>query len=507
MSRFRTEFGRPRWQATLRPASLVLVRVGGAEADARTIEVSPDAGAPAWSAPIAALAGWLAQHGPCRLDIVLSNRFVRFACLPWSDVVTGEEALKTLARLAMESHYGDMAGWTLVVDDAPWGRPRLACSVEDLLLQQFHEVVMQAGSRCQSIVPQFALCWNRWQPGFAETDALLAVAEADVPAVIATIRGGDWQAVRTLGGIRDGEALQASLAREALLQGFETAPAQRVHAPDFVPEAAATATASDAPSTGGRYRPLHLDFARPQTTAADLIGWTFAALASAAIAVLGWQCLTLSAELEAGEREQARLERAAQPRMPAAGEAGDRGDRTDRDALRREMRQARRIIEQLDAPWMALFSAIEAAFDDNVTLLGIEPEPDRREVRLFAEAKDTAAMLAYVRQVRASPVLREVWLASHLVNQQDPLRPVRFTMQARWIAPPAAAPATAVEAEDEGGENSDAVHPQNDPPAPAPDASSAPDAPAPRPESTATRMIGPATDTTVRNPAAPGGRP
>lgn len=506
MSRFRTEFGRPRWQATLHPASLALGREG-AEADARTIEVSPDAGAPAWSAPIAALAGWLAQHGPCQLELVLSHRFLRFACLPWSDAVTGEEELKTLARLAMESHYGDMAGWTLVVDDAPWGRPRLACAVEETLLQGLHEAVTQAGARCPSIVPQFARCWNRWQPGLADTDALLAVAETDAPAVIATIRDGDWQAVRTVGGIRDGEALQASLAREALLQGFETAPAQRVHAPDFVPEAADTASTSDAPSTAGRYRPLHLDFACPHTTTADRAAWTLAALASASIAVLGWQYLTLSADLETGEREQARFERVAQPQIPAVGEAGDRGDHTDRDALRREMRQARRIIEQLDAPWMALFSAIEAAFDDNVTLLGIEPEPDRREVRLLAEAKDTAAMLAYVRQVRSSPVLREVWLASHLVNQQDPLRPVRFTMQARWIAPPAAAPATAVEAKDEGGASSDAAHPQNDPPAAVPEASSAPDAPAPRPESTATRMTGPALDPTVRNPAAAGGRP
>jgi hypothetical protein len=103
--------------------------------------------------------------------------------------------------------------------------------------------------------------------------------------------------------------------------------------------------------------------------------------------------------------------------------------------LRTEMRFARRVIEQLDTPWLALFAAVETAYDDNVTLLGVEPEPERREVRLIAEAKDVEAMLAYVRQVRQSPVLRDAWLANHQVNQQDPLRPVRFSIIARWLSP------------------------------------------------------------------------
>lgn len=105
-----------------------------------------------------------------------------------------------------------------------------------------------------------------------------------------------------------------------------------------------------------------------------------------------------------------------------------------------ELRIARQVIDQLDTPWNTLFSAIESTYDDNVTLLGIEPEPTRQEVKLIAEAKDFSAMAAYLRKARQSKVLHDAWLLNHQVNSQDPLRPVRFTVSATWVLQPQTIP-------------------------------------------------------------------
>jgi hypothetical protein len=162
----------------------------------------------------------------------------------------------------------------------------------------------------------------------------------------------------------------------------------------------------------------------------DVAGWVLLVVATGVSLVLSWHYVVLVRKFDAGEIEHARMQR------PASG-TGHVPGVEEKTRLRTEMRFAKRVIEQLDTPWTALFVAIETAYDDNVMLLSIEPEPERREVRLFAEAKDTNAMLTYIRQVRQSPVLKDAWLVNHQVNLQDPLHPVRFTISARWLSPSA----------------------------------------------------------------------
>jgi len=176
-------------------------------------------------------------------------------------------------------------------------------------------------------------------------------------------------------------------------------------------------------------RPVSINFSARRKRPTDRAGWVLLVVAAAVSLFLAWYYAVLVREFDAGEAERARLQR------PVSG-TGHMPSAEEMLGLRTEMRFARRVIEQLDTPWPALFAAIETAYDDNVTLLGVEPEPERREVRLLAEAKDAEAMLAYVRQVRQSPVLRDAWLVNHQVNLQDPLRPVRFTINARWLLPP-----------------------------------------------------------------------
>lgn len=111
--------------------------------------------------------------------------------------------------------------------------------------------------------------------------------------------------------------------------------------------------------------------------------------------------------------------------------------------LKAELQRANRVIEMLSTPWPDLFAATETAYSEQAILMGMEPDTERREVRLTAEAKDLPAMLDYVKALRQSPVLTDAMLVSHQINAKDAQRPVRFIVIAHWldVPPVAAAPA------------------------------------------------------------------
>ncbi len=99
-----------------------------------------------------------------------------------------------------------------------------------------------------------------------------------------------------------------------------------------------------------------------------------------------------------------------------------------------EFQQAREVMLRLQLPWHELFGSLESARNANVGLLSIESEHDRRRVKIYAEAKDLEAMVAYLGLLRQRPALAEVYLESHELQLKDPQRPVRFVLSANWKA-------------------------------------------------------------------------
>jgi hypothetical protein len=97
----------------------------------------------------------------------------------------------------------------------------------------------------------------------------------------------------------------------------------------------------------------------------------------------------------------------------------------------------------LNRPWSKLWDALErvsSAPGIQVAILEMRPEVTSAEqepggaqgLRLLAEAKDSAHMLGFVRQLRSEPFFGTVVLMSHQVNAQDPNRPLRFELNLRW---------------------------------------------------------------------------
>lgn len=111
--------------------------------------------------------------------------------------------------------------------------------------------------------------------------------------------------------------------------------------------------------------------------------------------------------------------RTARPRAP------DKGGEA-------ELKRAHEIIGRLALPWTHLFLAVEAATPSNIALLGVEPNAQKHSVRLTGEGKDIHAVLAYVQQLEAQPVLRDVYLLDHGTPSADPAQPARFVIEAVW---------------------------------------------------------------------------
>lgn len=101
-----------------------------------------------------------------------------------------------------------------------------------------------------------------------------------------------------------------------------------------------------------------------------------------------------------------------------------------RERLEAEAKAAEAVVRQLSVPWAGLIGALEHAASRDVALLQLQPDADQRRLRLTAEARDRDAMFAYLRRLEAAPALAEVHLVSHQVQNEDPQRPIQFSLQA-----------------------------------------------------------------------------
>jgi hypothetical protein len=111
----------------------------------------------------------------------------------------------------------------------------------------------------------------------------------------------------------------------------------------------------------------------------------------------------------------------AQPKRPVAAPASAE-----------EVALARDTVERLALPWSKLFAALEAAANDQVALLAIEPDTKSGTVKISGDSKDYLAALGYVLNLSKADALSHVQLVRHEVKQNDPQRPVAFSITAAW---------------------------------------------------------------------------
>lgn len=92
-------------------------------------------------------------------------------------------------------------------------------------------------------------------------------------------------------------------------------------------------------------------------------------------------------------------------------------------------------IGQLNLPWRDLLDAVTAATPRQIALLALDPDPRKQLLKLTAEAKTSDDMVAYVAELKQQELFASVTLTRHEINDQDPNRPLRFQVEAIWVAP------------------------------------------------------------------------
>jgi hypothetical protein len=162
----------------------------------RTIACDPSFGREPWQGAIAALQTleWRARSAA---TAVLSNHFVRYLLVPWSDAVRGEAEEGAYLRHHFRKVHGDRANdWVLRSSEAPRGAPRLASAIDAALLDALKATFPKGGkARLVSVQPALMAAFNRHRGAIPASGAWLALAEPD-RACVALHAGGEWRAVQ-----------------------------------------------------------------------------------------------------------------------------------------------------------------------------------------------------------------------------------------------------------------------------------------------------------------------
>ena len=198
---------RERLLVSLAPGALSWVRVRGVlrpQAGAkRIVPVAPDYGARSWDGVIHALRAETAQwqNDPLAVRIVLSNHFVRYALVPNSDGVSGGDEELALARFHFAKVHGDASrDWNIRLSPAPAGATRLACAVDNALIEALQQCFPRVQRpRLTSVQPLLMSVYNKLHSRVPAAGTWLVMAEAD-RACVALHSGKTWHAVQNVKG-------------------------------------------------------------------------------------------------------------------------------------------------------------------------------------------------------------------------------------------------------------------------------------------------------------------
>lgn len=91
-------------------------------------------------------------------------------------------------------------------------------------------------------------------------------------------------------------------------------------------------------------------------------------------------------------------------------------------------------VMQLNLPWRALQDAVASGTPRNVALVALEPDPRKKILKITAETKTSDEMVAYVEELKQQELFASVVLTRHEINEQDANRPLRFQLEAVWVA-------------------------------------------------------------------------
>jgi hypothetical protein len=127
---------------------------------------------------------------------VLSNHFVRYALVPWSDQISDRDEEQAFIRLSFSRTFGAEAQhWALRMSPNGYGDTQLASAIDQELLDGLERIVVAHGMRLTSLQPNFMTVFNRWRKRIPERAAWFVVAEPG-RLCVSQLEQGCWRSVR-----------------------------------------------------------------------------------------------------------------------------------------------------------------------------------------------------------------------------------------------------------------------------------------------------------------------
>lgn len=157
------------------------------------------------------------------------------------------------------------------------------------------------------------------------------------------------------------------------------------------------------------------------------VGWCLCIAGACTTCLVAWNYAEAQTELEQVQTRLARIQRSTAAPRPAV---------TAPAAQRDEEKSLLSARSQLRLPWNGLLTELDLASSPNVALLSVESQGQTRELRMSGEAQSMTDVVAYVNQLRQSPLLESVYLSQHETKKSGPVDLIRFSLNATWRTTP-----------------------------------------------------------------------
>lgn len=167
------------------------------------------------------------------VDVVVSDRHARYALVPWSESVRKAADQAKLAAIRFEVTCGiQPQEWDIRVEAGRPNQPKLACALDQALLQPLKVTLNQRGLRLRSLKPRLLWLLDRAATVLPEPDGLLVSVEPN-HCTFAVCKQGQWHSVRTTQTQPDQAQTELPqwVERERLVQGLPDEALIQFHAP------------------------------------------------------------------------------------------------------------------------------------------------------------------------------------------------------------------------------------------------------------------------------------
>jgi len=134
-----------------------------------SVACDPAFGSEPWQGAISALKA-LEFKQPCKVTVVLSNHFVRYAIVPWSSSLSTAAEEDAYIRHHFAKIHGERAkAWGLRASESAADAPRLASAVDQALIDSIRDCFPKGGkARLISVQPRLMSKFNEWRRSIPE---------------------------------------------------------------------------------------------------------------------------------------------------------------------------------------------------------------------------------------------------------------------------------------------------------------------------------------------------